>query len=254
MPVELPYRPPCRVPSVYQWAPGLRLTDATSAGVGRSRISGQTDGNKVDRRREDGVQLIGRAVLWLHVTLYRLTNGRLGGRFIAGTPILLLTTTGRRTGKRRTRPLAYVRDGERYVLCASNGGSPTHPGWYHNLTGDRPGPDPGRRRAPFCQRQDRRPSRARPAVSPVRGDVQGLCRLRGQDQPPDPAGAADPGQAELNRLKPWRRPLPCERKHRHLVTSGDAARGPLTLAYGVVVCRMLPAGCRVFAACSPPAQ
>jgi hypothetical protein len=42
--------------------------------------------------------------LWLHVSLYRLTNGRLGGRFIAGSPILLLTTTGRRTGKRRTRP------------------------------------------------------------------------------------------------------------------------------------------------------
>jgi F420H(2)-dependent quinone reductase len=79
------------------------------------------------------MQLVARAVLWLHVTLYRLTNGRVGGRFIAGSPILLLTTTGRRTGKRRTRPLAYVRDGERYVLCASNGGSATHPGWYHNL-------------------------------------------------------------------------------------------------------------------------
>jgi deazaflavin-dependent oxidoreductase (nitroreductase family) len=79
------------------------------------------------------MQLLAKAVLRLHVTLYRLTNGRIGGRFIAGSPILLLTTTGRRTGKRRTRPLAYVRDGERFVLCASNGGSPTHPGWYHNL-------------------------------------------------------------------------------------------------------------------------
>jgi F420H(2)-dependent quinone reductase len=79
------------------------------------------------------MQLIAKAVLWLHVTLYRLTNGRIGGRFIAGSPILLLTT-GRRTGKCRTRPLAYVRDGDRYVLCASNGGSPTHPGWYHNLS------------------------------------------------------------------------------------------------------------------------
>jgi F420H(2)-dependent quinone reductase len=65
--------------------------------------------------------------------LYRVTNGRIGGRFVAGSPILLLTATGRRTGKRRTRPLAYVRDGERFVLCASNGGSPRHPGWYHNL-------------------------------------------------------------------------------------------------------------------------
>src|SRR5918912_2013429 len=79
------------------------------------------------------MQLIAKAILWLHVILYRLTNGRIGGRFIAGSPILLLTTTGRKTGKRRIRPLAYVRDGERYVLCASNGGSPAHPGWYHNL-------------------------------------------------------------------------------------------------------------------------
>jgi F420H(2)-dependent quinone reductase len=79
------------------------------------------------------MQLVAKAALWLHVSLYRLTNGRIGGRFIAGSPILLLTTTGRRTGKRRTRPLAFVRDEDRYVLCASNGGSPTHPGWYHNL-------------------------------------------------------------------------------------------------------------------------
>jgi deazaflavin-dependent oxidoreductase (nitroreductase family) len=65
----------------------------------------------------------------VHVTLYRLTNGRIGSRFIAGSPILLLTSTGRR----RTRPLAYVRDADRFVLCASNGGSPHHPVWYHNL-------------------------------------------------------------------------------------------------------------------------
>jgi F420H(2)-dependent quinone reductase len=52
------------------------------------------------------MQLIAKAVLWLHVSLYQLTNGRIGGRFIAGSPILLLTTIGRRTGKRRTRPLA----------------------------------------------------------------------------------------------------------------------------------------------------
>ena len=79
------------------------------------------------------MQLLAKAVLWLHVSLYRLTSGRIGGCLIAGSPILLLTTTGRRTGKRRTRSLAYVRDDEGYVLCASNGGSPTHPGWYHNL-------------------------------------------------------------------------------------------------------------------------
>jgi deazaflavin-dependent oxidoreductase (nitroreductase family) len=79
------------------------------------------------------MRLVAKAVLWLHSTLYRLTNGHIGGRFIAGIPILLLTTTGRRTGKRRTRPLAYVRDGDCFVLCASNGGSAHPPGWYHNL-------------------------------------------------------------------------------------------------------------------------
>lgn len=79
------------------------------------------------------MRLLARAGLWLHVSLYRLTKGRIGGRFVAGTPILLLTTTGRRTGKPRTRPLAYIRDGERYVLCASNGGSPKHPAWYLNV-------------------------------------------------------------------------------------------------------------------------
>jgi hypothetical protein len=49
-----------------------------------------------------------------------------------------------------------------------------------------------------------------------------------------------------------RRPLPRERKHRHLVTSGDASIAPLTLAFAVVACRLLPSRCRVFAACSPP--
>jgi F420H(2)-dependent quinone reductase len=49
------------------------------------------------------MRLVAKAVLWLHSTLYRLTNGRIGGRFIAGSPILLLTTIGRRTGKQRTR-------------------------------------------------------------------------------------------------------------------------------------------------------
>jgi hypothetical protein len=88
----------------------------------------------------------------VHVTLYRLTNGRIGGKFIAGSPILLLTTTGRRTGKRRTRPLAYVRDADRFVLCASNDGSPHHPAWYHNRRTTQPGRDPGRTRAPSRQR------------------------------------------------------------------------------------------------------
>jgi deazaflavin-dependent oxidoreductase (nitroreductase family) len=47
--------------------------------------------------------------------------------------VLLLTTTGRKSGKARTSPLLYLRDGERYVVVASKGGFPSHPAWYLNL-------------------------------------------------------------------------------------------------------------------------
>ena len=47
---------------------------------------------------------------------------------------LLGTTTGRGTGKERTWPVGYLRDGDAYVIVASNGGLATHPAWYHNLT------------------------------------------------------------------------------------------------------------------------
>lgn len=50
-----------------------------------------------------------------------------------GTPLLLLHTTGARTGRRRVNPLGYLRDGERLVVFASNGGAPTSPDWYYNL-------------------------------------------------------------------------------------------------------------------------
>jgi deazaflavin-dependent oxidoreductase (nitroreductase family) len=49
------------------------------------------------------------------------------------SPILLLNTVGRKSGKKRTTPLLYVMDGEEFVLIASKGGSPTHPAWYLNL-------------------------------------------------------------------------------------------------------------------------
>jgi deazaflavin-dependent oxidoreductase (nitroreductase family) len=52
-----------------------------------------------------------------------------------GTPLLLLISTGAKTGEIRTSPLAYLRDGDRLVVFAANGGRPTHPGWYHNVIG-----------------------------------------------------------------------------------------------------------------------
>ena len=68
----------------------------------------------------------------LHVLLYRMSGGRIGGRFKAA-PVLLLTTTGRKSGKRRTTPLLYGEDAGRYVIVASVGGAPKHPAWYLNL-------------------------------------------------------------------------------------------------------------------------
>ncbi|HEX2513470.1 MAG TPA: nitroreductase family deazaflavin-dependent oxidoreductase [Chloroflexota bacterium] len=63
---------------------------------------------------------------------FRASRGAPGGRE-AGRPLLLLTTTGARTGQRRTTPLVYLADGERLLIFASKGGSPTNPDWYHNL-------------------------------------------------------------------------------------------------------------------------
>ena len=56
-----------------------------------------------------------------------------------GDNLLLLTTRGAKSGNERTTPLVYHRDGERYVIAASKGGAPTHPGWYHNLVRHREG-------------------------------------------------------------------------------------------------------------------
>jgi deazaflavin-dependent oxidoreductase (nitroreductase family) len=63
---------------------------------------------------------------------FRAHGGKAGGMW-EGTPLLLLTTTGARSGERRTTPMGYLPDGDRLIVWASNGGSPTHPGWYHNL-------------------------------------------------------------------------------------------------------------------------
>ena len=73
-----------------------------------------------------------KAIFAAHVGLYRLSGGRLGANH--NGPILLLTTTGRKSGKSRTRPLVYMRDGDAYVLVASNGAKDMHPAWYWNLT------------------------------------------------------------------------------------------------------------------------
>jgi len=68
----------------------------------------------------------------LHRALYRATGGKLGGR-MGKAPVLLLTTTGRKSGKPRTTPLLYARNGDGYVVIASKGGAEHDPLWYRNL-------------------------------------------------------------------------------------------------------------------------
>lgn len=69
----------------------------------------------------------------LNVLVYRLSKGKLGGRFWGGAPVLLLTTVGRKSGERRTAPVLYLADGDRFVVVASKGGFSKHPFWYRNL-------------------------------------------------------------------------------------------------------------------------
>jgi len=71
-------------------------------------------------------------VLRLHELIYKRTDGRIGHRMI-GVPTLLLRTTGRRSGATRTNGLVYARDGDDYLVVASNGGADRHPAWLHNL-------------------------------------------------------------------------------------------------------------------------
>jgi deazaflavin-dependent oxidoreductase (nitroreductase family) len=63
---------------------------------------------------------------------FRANNGKVGGYF-AGANVLLLHTTGARTGQARTNPMVYVTDGDRLVVIASKGGADSNPDWYYNL-------------------------------------------------------------------------------------------------------------------------
>ena len=80
--------------------------------------------------------LLFRGIKLTHQTLFRLTGGRLTGK-MAGMEVVMLTTTGRKSGERRTTPLTVpVQDGDTVVLVASYGGDSRHPAWYLNLRDD----------------------------------------------------------------------------------------------------------------------
>ena len=63
---------------------------------------------------------------------FRSSGGKVGGAF-EGAPLLLLHTTGARTGQERVNPVMYRRVGDNYAVFASKAGAPTNPDWYHNL-------------------------------------------------------------------------------------------------------------------------
>src|SRR5215469_11207578 len=63
---------------------------------------------------------------------FRANAGKVGGQF-AGAPMVLLTTTGAKSGRSFTTPLVYSKDGDRIIVIASKAGAPNNPAWYHNL-------------------------------------------------------------------------------------------------------------------------
>jgi deazaflavin-dependent oxidoreductase (nitroreductase family) len=66
---------------------------------------------------------------------FRANEGRVGGQF-NGAPLLLLHTTGRRSGDERVNPMMYLAEDDRVFVFASKGGAPSNPDWYHNLVAD----------------------------------------------------------------------------------------------------------------------
>ena len=109
-----------------------------------------------NRLRRIGFRRTLRLASAVHRTLYRWSGGRVGGR-VWNLSILLLTTTGRRSGRKRTTPLCFLPDGEALVVVASNGGMDWFPDWWLNLI-DEP-------RAEVLVGRERRPVVARRATA-----------------------------------------------------------------------------------------
>ena len=106
-------------------------------------------------------------VLRVHEKIYKATDGRIGHNMI-GVPTLLLRTTGRKSGATRTNALVYARDGDDYLVVASNGGAPKNPAWLHNV-----------RAKPEVEIQigrERRPATAR-VVEPSDPDYERVWKL-----------------------------------------------------------------------------
>ena len=105
----------------------------------------------------------------VNVAVYKVTRGRVGGTWRIGAgwrdpvPICLVEHRGRRTGRLRTTPLVYLRDGDRVVVVASQAGRPRHPLWFRNIEAD---PE-----VTVQIKGERRPMRARTASPPERAEL-----------------------------------------------------------------------------------
>jgi deazaflavin-dependent oxidoreductase (nitroreductase family) len=87
---------------------------------------------RMDQRREEAVHKAEGLMLRAHREIYVRSDGMIG-KALLGVPSLLLTVTGRRSGKEQTVALVYVTDGPEYVVVASNGGKDRNPDWFENL-------------------------------------------------------------------------------------------------------------------------
>ena len=108
----------------------------------------------------DRIWPVTRRVMALHTAIYRASGGRIGHRVPGAPPMLLLDHVGAKSGKHRTSPLVYARDGDDIVLVASKGGYPKNPAWFHNLKAN---PD-----TTVQLGTERRPVRARVATAAER--------------------------------------------------------------------------------------
>ena len=84
----------------------------------------------------------------INIGLFRLSKGQVGAT-IFGAPVILLTTSGRKTGNRHTKPLLALPDGTSWIIVGSRGGTSRHPDWFHNLEAHRT--SPGRLAAPVVE-------------------------------------------------------------------------------------------------------
>lgn len=108
-----------------------------------------------------------------HVQRYRETDGEEGHDWQNGSKVLILTTTGRKSGEKRDTPLIYETNGDSWVVVASKGGAPEHPAWYLNLQAD---PE-----AEIQVKADRFPVRARTAEGEEREELWRLATRQWPD-------------------------------------------------------------------------